>query len=122
MFAVAVVAAGEIDDDRHDFTERQRRLAGALALAALEQVPPVERLEPLAKVVDSAEHGNELAHRDLHMVQAAFRDTATIRRSLWAGKTLPLIPNSGFLNYFIAIYLIVTGLIGLRALRAIGGP
>ena len=26
-----------------------------------------------------------------------------------------------FLNYFIAIYLIVTGLIGLGALRAIGG-
>jgi hypothetical protein len=32
------------------------------------------------------------------MVQAAFRDTATIRRSLWAGKTLPLIPNSGLYN------------------------
>jgi hypothetical protein len=26
-----------------------------------------------------------------------------------------------FLNYFLAIYLIVTGLIGLGALRAIGG-
>src|SRR5215831_4936002 len=96
MFAVAVVAAVERDDDRHDFTERQRRLAGALALAALEQAPHVERLEPLAKVVDIAEHGHELAHRDLHMVQAAFRDTATIRRSLWAGTTLPLIPNSGY--------------------------
>jgi hypothetical protein len=30
------------------------------------------------------------------MVQAAFRDTATIRWSLWAGKTLRLIPNSGY--------------------------
>ena len=27
-----------------------------------------------------------------------------------------------FLNYFIASYLIVTGLIGLGALRAISGP
>ena len=27
-----------------------------------------------------------------------------------------------FLNYFIAIYLIVTGLIGLGALRTLGGP
>jgi hypothetical protein len=27
-----------------------------------------------------------------------------------------------FLNYFIAIYLIVTGLIGLGVLRYIGGP
>jgi len=27
-----------------------------------------------------------------------------------------------FLNYFIAIYRIVTGLIGLGALRSIGGP
>jgi hypothetical protein len=27
-----------------------------------------------------------------------------------------------FLNYFVAIYLIVTGLIGLGALRYIGGP
>jgi hypothetical protein len=78
----------ETDDECHDFTERQRRLAGALALAALEQAPYVERLELLAKVVDIAEHGNELAHRDLHMVQTAFCDTATIRRSLWAGKTL----------------------------------
>jgi hypothetical protein len=32
------------------------------------------------------------------MVQAAFRDTATIRRSLWAGKTRLLIPNSGSLT------------------------
>ena len=27
-----------------------------------------------------------------------------------------------FLNYFIAVYLIITGLIGLGALRSIGGP
>jgi hypothetical protein len=27
-----------------------------------------------------------------------------------------------FLNYFVAIYLIVTGLLGLGALRYIGGP
>ena len=27
-----------------------------------------------------------------------------------------------FLNYFVAIYLIVTGVIGLGALRYIGGP
>jgi hypothetical protein len=66
-----------------------------LALAILQQTLPVDRLEDLAKIVDIAEHGDELAHRDPHMVQAAFRDTATIRRSLWAGKTRLLIPNSG---------------------------
>jgi len=27
-----------------------------------------------------------------------------------------------FLNYFIAVYLIITGLIGVGALRPIGGP
>lgn len=50
----------------------------------------------VAKIVDIAEHGNELAHKDLRMVQATFSDKATIRRFLWAGKTLPLIPNSGY--------------------------
>ena len=42
---------------------------------------------------------------------------------------IPLTTKSGgmwifprFLNYFIAIYLIVTGLIGLGALRYIGAP
>src|SRR6185503_11920010 len=36
-----------------------------------EQMLPVERFKPLAKVVNIAEHSNELAHRDLRMVQAA---------------------------------------------------
>jgi hypothetical protein len=36
------------------------------------------------------------------------------------GILILLFPR--FLNYFIAIYLIVTGLIGLGALRYIGGP
>ena len=50
---------------------------------------------PLAKGVDIADHGNELAPKDLRMREAALGDTATILGALWAGKTLPLIPNSG---------------------------
>jgi hypothetical protein len=40
--------------------------------------------------------------------------------ALIAGILILIFPR--FLNYFIAIYLIVTGLIGLGALRSIGGP
>lgn len=45
-------------------------LAAALALATVEQPLRVKRFKPLAKVVNIAEHGDELDHRDLHMVQA----------------------------------------------------
>ena len=37
-----------------------------------------------------------------------------------AGILILIAPR--FLNYFVAIYLIVTGVIGLGALRYIGGP
>jgi hypothetical protein len=40
--------------------------------------------------------------------------------ALIAGILILIIPR--LLNYVIAIYLIVIGLIGLGALRAIGGP
>ena len=40
--------------------------------------------------------------------------------ALIVGMLILIFPR--FLNYFIAIYLIVTGLIGLRALRYLGGP
>jgi Protein of unknown function (DUF3096) len=40
--------------------------------------------------------------------------------ALIVGILILIFPR--FLNYFIAIYLIVTGLIGLGALRAIGSP
>jgi hypothetical protein len=40
--------------------------------------------------------------------------------ALIVGILILIFPR--FLNYFIAIYLIVTGLIGLGALRYIGGP
>jgi hypothetical protein len=83
----------EVHDNRHDLAEGQVALACALALAALEQAPQIKRFKPLAKVVNIAEYGDELAHKNLRVVQAAFSDTATIRRSLWAGKILPLIPN-----------------------------
>ena len=39
---------------------------------------------------------------------------------LSSGILILIFPR--FLNYFIAVYLIVTGLIGLGALRYIGGP
>ena len=40
--------------------------------------------------------------------------------ALIVGILILIFPR--FLNYLIAIYLIVIGLIGLGALRAIGGP
>ena len=40
--------------------------------------------------------------------------------ALIVGILIMIFPR--FLNYLIAIYLIVIGLIGLGALRAIGGP
>src|SRR4029450_6471291 len=92
-FKVAITTAMERDNDRHDLTEGQLALTVALPLAVLEQASEIPGLKPLAKVVNIAEHGDELAHKNLRVVQAAFSDTATIRRSLWAGKTLPRIPN-----------------------------
>ena len=40
--------------------------------------------------------------------------------ALIVGILILIFPR--FLNYFIAVYLIVTGVIGLGALRYIGGP
>jgi hypothetical protein len=40
--------------------------------------------------------------------------------ALIVGVLILIFPR--FLNYLIALYLIVTGLIGLGALRAIGSP
>jgi hypothetical protein len=40
--------------------------------------------------------------------------------ALIAGILILIFPR--FLNYFVAIYLIVTGLIGLGVLRQFGGP
>jgi hypothetical protein len=40
--------------------------------------------------------------------------------ALIVGILILIFPH--FLNYFIAIYLIVTGLMGLGVLRSIGGP
>jgi hypothetical protein len=62
----------EIDDDGHDFAQAQLTLAYPLALADLEQTLPVERLKGLAKVIDITEHSDELAHRDLRMIEAVF--------------------------------------------------
>ena len=95
MFEVAVMAGVEEHNDGHDLTEGQVPLADAVTLAILEQTLHIQWFKPLAKIINIAEHGDELAHRDLRRVQAAFSDTATIRWSLWAGKTLLLIPNSG---------------------------
>ena len=40
--------------------------------------------------------------------------------ALIVGILILIFPR--FLNYFIAVYLIITGLIGLGALRTLGGP
>jgi hypothetical protein len=57
--------AMEIHNDRHELTEGQVALACAVPLAVLEQALEIEGLKPLAKVVNIAEHGDELPHRDL---------------------------------------------------------
>jgi hypothetical protein len=92
---IPVAAAVEIHDDGHDLTESQLPLAHAVALAVLEQPLLIERFKPLAKIVDIAEHGNELAHKDPLWFRLMVSQPATIRRSLWAGKPLSLIQNSG---------------------------
>jgi len=56
-------------------------------------------------------------HRAMTMTM---RPHLSPRMALIVGILMLIFPR--FLNYSIAIYLIVTGLIGLRALRSIGGP
>jgi hypothetical protein len=67
---------GMNSDDRHDFAEGQLALAIPLPQTPLQQPWRVERLKPLAKIVDIAEHGNERAHRDLRRVQADLFSTS----------------------------------------------
>src|SRR5215813_286648 len=62
MFEVAIVATMEVHDDRHELAQRQGRLASALELTALQQPLQVQRLKPLAKVIDFTEHSNESTH------------------------------------------------------------
>src|ERR1051326_1860276 len=71
VLEIPVMATVEIHENRHDLAQGQGRLADTLALAIVEQTLRVERLKPLAKVIDFAEHSNESTHRDLRMVQAA---------------------------------------------------
>jgi hypothetical protein len=65
VFEIPVVAAVELDDDRHEFAQTQLTLPLALPLAAVEQTLRVDRLKHLAKIVNITEHGDELAHKDL---------------------------------------------------------
>jgi hypothetical protein len=64
------VAAREIHDDGHDRTESQVALAGAALLAVLEQTVHIQGFKPLAKIINIAEHGDQLAHGDLRMMAA----------------------------------------------------
>jgi hypothetical protein len=66
-----------------------------VTLAVLEQALLIEGCKPLAKDVDIADHGHELAPQDRRMREAALGDTATRLGSLWAGRTFPLIQNLG---------------------------
>jgi hypothetical protein len=70
-------------------------LTDAVTLAVLEQARLIEGCKPLATGVDIADHGHELAPKDLRMREAALGDTATRLGSVWAGKTFPLIQNAG---------------------------
>src|SRR5215831_8471077 len=71
MFEVAVMAGVEEHDDGHDLAEGQVPLADAVPLAILEQALHIQGFKPLAKIINIAEHGNQLAHRDLRRVQTA---------------------------------------------------
>jgi hypothetical protein len=66
-----------------------------VTLAVLEQALLIEGCKPLAKGGDIADHGHELAPQDFRMREVALGDTATRLGSLWAGRTFPLIQNSG---------------------------
>jgi len=65
MLKCSVVTPREIDQDGHDLTERQRGGTRPLVLPRLKQALRVEGFKVLAKVIDIAEHSNELklAHR-----------------------------------------------------------
>jgi NAD(P) transhydrogenase len=67
-----------------------------LALAVLAQPLRIERVKPLAKIVEIAEHDKELAHKDPRWFRLMASQPDTRRRSLGAGKPLPLIQNSGY--------------------------
>ena len=64
VLEIAIVTGMEIDDNGHDFAQTQLTLAPPLERAAVEQTLIVNRLEDLAKIVDIAEHGDQLAHKD----------------------------------------------------------
>jgi Protein of unknown function (DUF3096) len=59
-------------------------------------------------------------YRLTYKVSLDNQDSCSPLVALIVGILILIFPR--FLNYFIAIYLIVTGLIGLGALRSIGGP
>ena len=95
MFEGPIVTTVEIDQDRHDVTQGQRRLAGANALPRLEQRPLGDRFKGLAEIIDSVAHRHELqlAHRDLLCGVDSW-----LHQQPWAGSvflsTISLIPNS----------------------------
>src|SRR5919197_1549096 len=63
MLERPVMTPVEIDQQRHNLTERQGRLARPLALAPMQQAPVIEGRKGLAEIVDIAEDSNQLVHR-----------------------------------------------------------
>ena len=70
--------------------------------------------------------GDVLLHNSQNLLKEHWAITMTMSThlsplvALIVGILILIFPR--FLNYFIAVYLIVTGLIGLGALRSIGSP
>jgi hypothetical protein len=58
-----VMTPMKINKERQYLAERQRRLAGPLALTRVQQAPVLDRCKGLAEIVNIAEDRNQLVHR-----------------------------------------------------------
>jgi Protein of unknown function (DUF3096) len=87
-------------------------------ITVLTQALAPDRL-PYGAVMDCCTPHNDLLkeHQAMTMTMSTHLSPLV---ALIVGILILIFPR--FLNYFIAIYLIVTGLIGLGALRSMGGP
>jgi hypothetical protein len=96
MCECAVRTPVQGDQERQQLAERQRCLAGALALAEMSQAVMIEGLTGLAEIVDIAEDSKQLVHRgslgcgvDAGWKQLSRREPLSVSRA-------KLIPNSRY--------------------------
>src|SRR5262245_51886865 len=94
MLERPVVTPREIDEERQNLTERQRRLALAVTLACVQQALGIDGLKSLAEIVNIAEDSNQLVHRGSRgMWVDSWQNQLSIREPLAFSRS-KLIPNS----------------------------